>query len=117
MTNTFFNSFGEFDVSQLYIALGSISFIGTTFTIENQINCNISRVSVGIYQVSFNQTLSSATYPVLISLGGNSQNDDYQYHYENRTTTGFTIQIREQDDGAGPGDLVDNGFSVLIPKV
>jgi len=104
------------DVSNpvFYKAAGSVLSNGT---VEQGAGATVSRVSQGIYQITFSSAAPSNTYPVLATMQGLPANDDYQWAYLSRTTNGFRIEVREQDNGGTAGVLRDSGFSFFVPKI
>lgn len=100
-----------------YKAAGAVTVTGTTLTTDQAAGCTVSRLARGRYQITFNNPANTATYPVLATMQGLPQNDDYQWAYLNRTINGFQIEIREQDNGGAAGVLRDSGFSFFVPVI
>lgn len=92
-------------------AAGSVASNGTA---QEIINATVVRAAQGQYDVTFTTPAPSATYPVLATMEGLPQNDDYQWAYLNRTVNGFRLEIREQDNGGAAGVLRDSGFSFQV---
>jgi len=99
---------------EFYKAAGSVAGDGIA---EQIAGGSVVRVAVGQYDVTFNSAAFSDTYPVLATMQGLPQNDDYQWAYLNRTVNGFRIEIREQDNGGAAGVLRDSGFSFFVPII
>lgn len=97
-----------------YKAAGSVDQTGTP---EQIAGATVTRSGVGQYDITFNTAANSNTYPVLATMQGLPQNDDYQWAYLNRTVNGFRIEVREQDNGGTAGVLRDSGFSFFVPII
>jgi hypothetical protein len=97
-----------------YHAAGSVAANGTA---EQMAGATVVRNAQGQYDITFTNTANTSTYPVLATMQGLPQNDDYQWAYLNRTQTGFRLEIREQDNGGTAGVLRDSGFSFFIPII
>ena len=95
-----------------YHAGGSVDSAGNAQGIAG---ASVSRISTGRYQITFTSPSNTDTYPVLATMQGLPQNDDYQWAYLNRTVNGFQLEIREQDNGSSAGVLRDSGFSFFVP--
>lgn len=100
-----------------YKATGAVNVSGGVLTTETAAGATITRAGVGQYNILFSSPANNALYPVLATMSALPQNDDYQWAYLNRTVNGFSIEIREQDNGTAAGTLVDSGFSFFVPNI
>ena len=100
-----------------YKASAAVSVSGGLLTEDIAAGCTVTRLSQGNYQITFNNPANSAAYPILATMQGLAQNDDYQWAYWDRTVNGFRIEIREQDNGGAAGVLRDSGFSFFVPII
>lgn len=98
-----------------YKAAGAVTVTGTTLTIDSISGAGVTRTGTGQYDITFNTPANDALYPVIATMAALPQNDDYQWAYLNRTINGFTLEIREQDNGGTAGVLRDSGFSFFVP--
>ena len=98
----------------LFKAAGSVSSTGA---VQQIAGATVARLSQGRYQITFNSAANTATYPVLATMEGLPQNDDYQWAYLSRTVNSFIIEVREQDNGITAGVLRDSGFSFFVPII
>jgi len=78
------------------------------------IGITVNRPSTGIYDFTIPMQ-PNAFYPIVTGIKLSNNADDFLISYDNVTDTGFTICIREQDNGSSPGGLRNNEFSIFIP--
>jgi len=75
-----------------------------------------SRVSLGIYLVTFDTPLANSLYSVVAQPIRSAGSDDYNARAYNISNTGFNIRTDEQDNGNPAGILRDTEFSIIIIK-
>ncbi|MBT0607552.1 hypothetical protein [Aequorivita echinoideorum] len=92
----------------------------TTFTTPKLFGATVSRTSKGIYQVTFSSARPSANYIINLAnvdCNGNcdgSDFDDPAIAYRNRTATGFTVVIGDNDNGGTDRDKRDLEFTFTV---
>ncbi|MFC7357489.1 hypothetical protein ACFQO1_07305 [Jejudonia soesokkakensis] len=80
-------------------ALGKVSATGTAAKISG---ATVSRVSTGVYQVTFTTAQLDANYLIQLSVlncSGCGTDDSIGIYYSNQTTTGFRVVIGANDNG------------------
>jgi len=95
------------------IASGHFSSTGSTVYADG-ISC--SRTSTGVFAITFSSALSNTNYSISGQIIEGSNRDDIKIHVVDSTksTTGFTLNIYEGDNGTTADAYVDRGFFVTI---
>ncbi len=95
------------------IASGHFSSTGSTVYADG-ISC--SRTSTGVFAITFSSALSNTNYSISGQIIEGSNRDDIKIHVVDSTksTTGFTLNVYEGDNGTTADAYVDRGFFVTI---
>ena len=112
-TISFINKQSTHPISFGYVA-GRVESSGNL--LSGTVNVSSTLTSTGIYQITIPEQVNS-NYPIITGIEILSGKYDYLISYLNPSTTGFTICIREQDNGTSKGNLQNNGFSFIVPLI
>jgi hypothetical protein len=96
--------------------LGKVLSDGTVSKI-NGATC--SRISTGVYQITFDMPLADADYLILLSKRRLNQNsyDDPNITYYNQHNTGFRVEIENGDNGTQSGNKLDLEFMFRVEQI
>ncbi|CAM1344194.1 putative bacterial Ig-like domain [Tenacibaculum amylolyticum] len=84
---------------------------------------SINRASEGVYNITFTDAMNDANYIIQLAIrdcGGNcpgnsnANYDDPGITYTNQTANGFTVIIKDSDNGTTAGDPIDLEFMFSI---
>ena len=94
-------------------AMGKVASNGTAIKI---LGATVTRINMGDYQVTFNTAMPDANYIIQLTQPdrNGAGNDDPGITYYNQTTTGFRVNIGDNDDGGGDRDDYDSEFMFSI---
>jgi ribosome biogenesis SPOUT family RNA methylase Rps3 len=68
---------------------------------------SVTRNGTGDYSVTLDTALSTANYVVQLTVEEGTNLDDIEINISNQTTTGFDVDITEQDNGGTAGVRID----------
>lgn len=83
---------------------------------------SVSKGGTGDYTITYGSTLANANYVIMLTMettvtgggaGGTAGVEDYMLVYHSKSTTGFGVYIKEQDDGNNDGIFRDARFDFL----
>jgi len=80
-------------------------------------NLSCTRVSTGIYNLTFTTPRPDALYSIVAQvIESDTTRDDTKIHVKDtsQTTTGFTLQVYEGDNGGSPDTRRDRSFYVMV---
>lgn len=96
------------------VAFGFFQLFGATNKAQN---LSATRVSTGIFTMSFTNSLPDANYVVIAQIHEPDGNrDDIKIHVKDgsQSTANFTLHIYEGDNGGNPDTSRDRAFSVVV---
>lgn len=82
-------------------AMGKVNANGTVA--RPPLNASVTRLGTGQYQITLTPALPNANYIIQLTIrdSAGAGNDDYDLSYSNQTTTGFIVQVGDNDNGGG----------------
>jgi hypothetical protein len=96
------------------IAAGKVSPNGTEI---KGFNVTVTRVSLGVYQVTFDTALDNADYIIQLTMRAaltTTQTDDPDLSYYDQQTTGFKVETGDNDNGNSPRAKQDFEFMFTV---
>jgi hypothetical protein len=96
------------------IAAGKVSPNGTEI---KGFNVTVTRVSLGVYQVTFDTALDNADYIIQLTMRAaltTTQTDDPDLSYYDQQTTGFKVETGDNDNGNSPRAKKDFEFMFTV---
>ena len=104
-----------------FYCAGLVSSTGVNLSSTGREGFTVSKASTGVYNITFSTTTprASADYPILLtardqSNTSNNTVDDVNARYRDRTTTGFQVRTRRDDNGTTSGTAFDCEFSFMV---
>ena len=95
------------------IAAGKVSPNGTEI---KGFNVTVTKVSLGVYQVTFDTALDNAHYIIQLTIksANGVGNDDPDLSYYDQQTTGFKVQTGDNDNGSSDRSERDFEFMFTV---
>jgi hypothetical protein len=105
-------------------AFGKVVLSGSTVSVPNSLNSSVTRSSRGIFNVTFTSPMSNANYIIQLTVascpgddcpGYGSQKYDLPIAtYTSQATTGFTVEVTDNDNGTTKGMPIDHEFMFTV---
>ena len=94
--------------------MGKVNPDGTA----NAISASVVRLSTGNYQITFDKPLSDSDYLILLTIKRyNNSSNDPNVTYYNQETTGFKVEIKNNDDGSSNGSNIKLEFMFKVEEI
>ena len=104
-----------------FYCAGLVSSTGVNLSSTGREGFTVSKASTGVYNITFSTTTprASADYPILLtardqSNTSNNTVDDVNARYRDRTTSGFQVRTRRDDNGTTSGAAFNCEFSFMV---
>ena len=104
-----------------FYCAGLVSATGSILSTTGSESYTVNKTGTGIYNITFNATTAraSADYPIILTARDQSGStngtvDDVNARYRNRSTTGFQVRTRRDDNGSTSGVALDCEFSFMV---
>ena len=102
-----------------FYCAGLVSPNGTVLSSTGRDGFTAVLSAAGQYDITFATARAGADYPIILTVNDASganydERDDINARYWLRTTAGFQVRIRRDDNGSTAGGLFDCEFSFIV---
>ena len=104
-----------------FYCAGLVSATGSILSTTGSESYTVNKTGTGIYNITFNTTTAraSADYPIILTArdqsgSSNGTVDDVNARYRDRSTTGFYVRTRRDDNASTAGTAFDCEFSFMV---